>query len=95
MIRSGEGIWADPGRGEALRSMKEPGSAFEGDRQPAHMSDYFNTIDDTGGVHINSGIPNKAMHGCASELRRIYLPRARVNKPRILLLREASDTAAI
>jgi hypothetical protein len=27
----GEGIWADPGRGEALRSMKEPGTAFEGD----------------------------------------------------------------
>jgi Zn-dependent metalloprotease len=75
--------------------MKEPGSAFEGDRQPAHMSDYVNTIDDNGGVHINSGIPNKAMHGRATERWRIYLPRARVNRPRILLLREASDTAAI
>jgi Zn-dependent metalloprotease len=27
----GEGIWADPNRGKALRSMKEPGTAFEGD----------------------------------------------------------------
>ena len=75
--------------------MKEPGSAFEGYRQPAHMSDYLNTIEDNGGVHINSGIPNKAMHGRATELRRTYLLRARVNRPRILLLREASDTAAI
>jgi Zn-dependent metalloprotease len=64
----GEGIWADPGRGEALRSMKEPGSAFEGDRQPAHMDDYVNTIDDNGGVHINSGIPNKAFYLAATEM---------------------------
>ena len=58
----GEGIWADPGRGEALRSMKEPGTAFEGDPQPGHMNDYVNTIDDNGGVHINSGIPNRAFY---------------------------------
>ena len=64
----GEGIWADPGRGEALRSMKEPGTAFEGDRQPAHMDDYVNTIDDNGGVHINSGIPNKAFYLAATEM---------------------------
>jgi Zn-dependent metalloprotease len=62
----GEGIWADPNRGEALRSMKEPGSAFEGDRQPAHMDDYVNTIDDNGGVHINSGIPNRAFYLAAT-----------------------------
>jgi Zn-dependent metalloprotease len=64
----GEGIWADPGRGEALRSMKEPGTAFEGDRQPAHMDDYVNTVDDNGGVHINSGIPNKAFYLAATEM---------------------------
>ena len=58
----GEGLWADPGRGGALRSMKDPGTAFEGDQQPAHMRDYVNTIDDNGGVHINSGIPNKAFY---------------------------------
>src|ERR687898_575098 len=64
----GEGIWADPARGEALRSMKEPGTAFEGDRQPAHMDDYVNTIDDNGGMHINSGIPNKAFYLAATEM---------------------------
>jgi Zn-dependent metalloprotease len=48
--------------------MKEPGSAFEGDRQPAHMSDYLNTKDDNGGVHINSGIPNKAFYLAATEM---------------------------
>ena len=64
----GEGIWADSGRGEALRSMKDPGTAFEGDRQPAHMNDYVNTIDDNGGVHNNSGIPNKAFYLAATEM---------------------------
>jgi len=62
----GAGIWADPARGVALRSMKEPGSAFEGDRQPGHMRDYVNTIDDNGGVHINSGIPNRAFYLAAT-----------------------------
>lgn len=28
--------------------------------QPAHMSEYVNTTTDNGGVHINSGIPNRA-----------------------------------
>jgi Zn-dependent metalloprotease len=62
----GEGIWADPSRGVALRSMKDPGTAFEGDQQPAHMSEYVNTIDDNGGVHINSGIPNRAFYLAAT-----------------------------
>ena len=30
------------------------------------MSDYVNTIDDNGGVHINSGIPNKAFYLAAT-----------------------------
>ena len=64
----GEGIWANPDRGKALRSMKEPGSAFDGDTQPGHMNDYVNTIDDNGGVHINSGIPNKAFYLAATEM---------------------------
>jgi Zn-dependent metalloprotease len=64
----GEGIWADPNRGKALRSMKEPGSAFEGDPQPGHMDDFVYTIDDNGGVHINSGIPNKAFYLAATEM---------------------------
>ena len=64
----GEGIWADSDRGVALRSMKDPGTAFDGDQQPAHMSDYVNTVDDNGGVHINSGIPNKAFYLAATEI---------------------------
>lgn len=53
-------------QGDALRSMKAPGTAFDGDPQPAHMSDYVNLPDtrpgDWGGVHYNSGIPNKAFY---------------------------------
>jgi Zn-dependent metalloprotease len=63
----GEGILV-PGLGEALRSMKEPGTAFDGDPQPGHMSDYVDLPDDNdprndnGGVHINSGITNRAFY---------------------------------
>ncbi|MBX9608381.1 MAG: M4 family metallopeptidase [Gammaproteobacteria bacterium] len=54
---------------DALRSLKAPGSAYDSpdmgkDPQPAHFSQYVNLPDtedgDWGGVHINSGIPNKA-----------------------------------
>jgi Zn-dependent metalloprotease len=57
--------------GDALRSMKEPGSAYDDsllgkDPQPGHMNNYANLADneegDYGGVHINSGIPNKAFY---------------------------------
>jgi Zn-dependent metalloprotease len=55
--------------GDALRSMKNPGKAYNNntlgqDPQPDHMSKYKNMpdTDDNGGVHINSGIPNKAFH---------------------------------
>jgi hypothetical protein len=45
--------------------MKEPGTAYDDDQlgkdpQPADMSGYVDTADDNGGVHINSGIPNRA-----------------------------------
>ena len=46
--------------GRALRSMIEPGTAWDGDDQPAHMDGYVQTMSDNGGVHTNSGIPNKA-----------------------------------
>jgi Zn-dependent metalloprotease len=57
--------------GDALRSMKNPGHAYDNpvmgtDPQPAHMRDYVELPDtahgDNGGVHINSGIPNKAFY---------------------------------
>lgn len=59
--------------GEALRSMKEPGTAYDNslmgkDPQPAHMKDYYAGAEDNGGVHINSGIPNKAFYLTAMDI---------------------------
>jgi Zn-dependent metalloprotease len=59
--------------GSGLRSMKEPGSAYDDpvigkDPQPGHMDDYVNTTQDNGGVHINSGIPNRAFYVVATEI---------------------------
>jgi len=53
--------------GEALRSMKTPGDAYNDsllgkDPQPYHMDYFVNTASDNGGVHINSGIPNHAFY---------------------------------
>ncbi len=63
----GAGIFTPAVQGVALRSMKAPGTAYDDDvlgrdPQPAHMRDYVETTEDNGGVHINSGIPNKAFH---------------------------------
>src|SRR5690349_6327659 len=46
--------------------MLEPGTAYDDpvlgkDPQPADMSGYVDTFEDNGGVHLNSGIPNKAI----------------------------------
>lgn len=54
-------------KGDALRSMKAPGAAYDDpllgkDPQPYHMDFYRNTSSDNGGVHINSGIPNHAFY---------------------------------
>ena len=54
-------------KGEALRSMKKPGLAYDDqllgkDPQPYHMDVFVNTMSDNGGVHINSGIPNHAFY---------------------------------
>lgn len=53
--------------GEALRSMKAPGTAYDNDilkkdPQPDHMGNYYTGASDNQGVHINSGIPNKAFY---------------------------------
>jgi Zn-dependent metalloprotease len=53
--------------------MKAPGTAYDDpvlgrDPQPGHMNDYVDTTADNGGVHINSGIPNKAFYHVALEL---------------------------
>ncbi|WP_415950258.1 M4 family metallopeptidase [Streptomyces sp. KLOTTS4A1] len=69
----GAGLLAPGVRGKALRSMKEPGSAYDDDvlgkdPQPATMDDYVHTGRDNGGVHINSGIPNHAFYLLAQAL---------------------------
>ena len=61
----GEGLFTDQVEGNALRSMSAPGTAYDDDvlgkdPQPAHFDDYIDTDDDNGGVHLNSGIPNRA-----------------------------------
>lgn len=63
----GAGLFAPSIKGVALRSMKAPGTAYDDwlvgkDPQPDHMSKYDTTTSDNGGVHINSGIPNKAFY---------------------------------
>ncbi len=48
--------------GIALRSMSNPGTANDYDSQPDHMNNYYSGNEDNQGVHINSGIPNKAFY---------------------------------
>jgi Zn-dependent metalloprotease len=69
----GEGLLAANVNGVALRSMKEPGSAYDdpvlgSDPQPAHVQDFVRTRQDNRGVHINSGIPNHAFYQAAVRL---------------------------
>jgi Zn-dependent metalloprotease len=69
----GADIFAAGVNGVGLRSMKEPGTAYDDPRlgkdpQPGHMDQYVNTTDDNGGVHINSGIPNKAFYLTATQI---------------------------
>ncbi|KAI0400002.1 metalloprotease [Xylaria palmicola] len=54
-------------KGVALRSMKAPGTAYDDPRfgkdpQPDNFRDYKATQEDNGGVHLYSGIPNKAFY---------------------------------
>jgi Zn-dependent metalloprotease len=61
----GAGIFGPTIKGKALRSMIAPGTAYNDpklgkDPQPDHYSKLYRGSGDNGGVHINSGIPNKA-----------------------------------
>lgn len=69
----GAGLLTASVKGVALRSMKAPGTAYDDwmlgkDPQPDHMSKYDTTTSDNGGVHINSGIPNKAFYLAATAI---------------------------
>ena len=58
----------------AMRDMEDPHNGGEGlsdnGWQPDHMRELYTGADDNGGVHINSGIPNRAFFLIASELGR-------------------------
>lgn len=65
----GQGLFTARVHGRALRDMYRPGTAYDDpvlgrDPQPATMAGYRNLPDnednDFGGVHVNSGIPNRA-----------------------------------
>ena len=69
----GEGV-LEPSLGGALRNMIAPGTAYQGDDQPADMDAYADLpvdddpANDNGGVHVNSGIPNRAFAEAARML---------------------------
>ena len=61
----GAGLFRPGVSARGIRSMLEPGTAYDDPRlgrdpQPGHMRDYVDTHEDSGGVHVNSGIPNRA-----------------------------------
>ncbi|MEO5834744.1 MAG: M4 family metallopeptidase [Nakamurella sp.] len=69
----GAGLFTAAVGGSALRSMIAPGTAYDDDvlgkdPQPDHMDSYIKTSSDNGGVHLNSGIPNRAFAVAANEL---------------------------
>ncbi len=69
----GEGLFTSKINGVALRSMKAPGTAYDDpvlgkDPQPGHMNDIYKGNKDNGGVHINSGIPNRAFYLAATAI---------------------------
>lgn len=62
----GDDVYTPNIKGDALRSLSSPTLYY----QPEHMDNYEYLLDteeeDWGGVHINSGIPNKAAYNIAS-----------------------------
>ncbi len=70
----GRGLFMPGIKADGIRSMKAPGTAYDDpvlgkDPQPGHMSDYVTTSEDNEGVHINSGIPNRAFCELALRLK--------------------------
>ncbi|MEH7355617.1 M4 family metallopeptidase [Neobacillus drentensis] len=96
----GEDVYTPKKAGDALRSLSNP--SLYG--QPEHMSNYVNTTSDNGGVHTNSGIPNKAAYLTISNLgisvaEKIYYraltvylsPKSNFSDARASLLAAAAD----
>ncbi|TDM12105.1 M4 family metallopeptidase [Macrococcus lamae] len=100
----GEDVYTPNRSGDALRSMSNP----ETYGQPAHMNNYKNlpntSAGDWGGVHTNSGIPNKAFYNTVTKLgkaksEKIYYralayyltPNATFADAKAALVRSATD----
>jgi hypothetical protein len=69
----GQGIFLPGVDARALRDMAHPGTAYDDptlgkDPQVGDMKDYVVTADDNGGVHTNSGIPNRAFYLAATAI---------------------------
>ena len=69
----GQGIFLPGVNARALRDMAHPGTAYDDptlgkDPQVGDMSDFVDTTDDNGGVHTNSGIPNRAFYLAATAI---------------------------
>ena len=69
----GEGIFLPGIQARALRDMAHPGTAYDDptlgkDPQVGDMADFVVTTDDNGGVHTNSGIPNRAFYLAATAI---------------------------
>ncbi|HEY0953030.1 M4 family metallopeptidase, partial [Nocardioides sp.] len=69
----GAGIFLPGVQARALRDMAAPGTAYDDpqlgrDPQVGHLRDYVDTADDNGGVHLNSGIPNRAFQLAATAI---------------------------
>lgn len=60
----GEDVYTPGVEGDALRSLSNP-ELYD---QPSHMDNYYVTTSDNGGVHTNSGIPNKAFYNIATSI---------------------------
>ncbi|MDN3018286.1 M4 family metallopeptidase [Paenibacillus sp. BSR1-1] len=96
----GEDVYTPQKSGDALRSLSNP--TLYG--QPDNMSNYVNTTSDNGGVHTNSGIPNKAAYLTINSLgtsvaEKIYYraltvylaPQSNFSDARAALLASAAD----
>ena len=69
----GEGLFRPGVQARGLRDMAAPGTAYDDpalgkDPQVGHLDDYVETTDDNGGVHLNSGIPNRAFQLAATAI---------------------------
>lgn len=105
----GDGILGPNINGDALRSLKAPGTAYSDDLlgtdpQPYHMDDFIITSADNGGVHMNSGIPNHAFYLLANYLRGYAWEKAgkiwydtmqEINNPHITFAKWADKTVEV